>query len=161
MGRLIKLISGNIKVEFDRGSFDDWCVFLTKSGNKRYAPRDTEYFTRLKDLGKIHGHAHIYNSFLRFYELTTKDIDERVLDLITTISYEFGDDAMEIDTWFTVIYAGMIAEENKTGAVLKKKIKRLGMHQLLLEDETPGYAADFSRNKKADVLNKLMQQRGF
>jgi len=30
------------------------------------------------------------------------------------------EDEQEINIWFTVIYAGMIAEENKVNAILKK-----------------------------------------
>ena len=29
-------------IERDRGSFDDYCVYITRPGEKRYAPRDTE-----------------------------------------------------------------------------------------------------------------------
>lgn len=161
MGQLIKLVRGTIKVEFDKGFFDDWCVYVTKPNAVIYAPKDTEYFEALKQLGQSHGHAHIYNSFLRFYHPTTKRIDSRILELITTISNDYGNDAEEMDTWFTVIYAGMVAEENKAYAILKKRMKRLGLHQLLLEDKTPEYAANFSKGKKWKELDKLMKQRGF
>jgi hypothetical protein len=35
-------------IEFDSGCFDGWCVFVTTPGNKRFAPADVQYFTRLR-----------------------------------------------------------------------------------------------------------------
>jgi hypothetical protein len=148
-------------VEFDTGSFDDYCVYLTRPGQPKYAPSDLEYFSRLKLISNNQGAARIYNDYLLFYEGTGKDINQDILNQITVISHEYENDAEEMDTWFTVIYAGMIAEENKANAILKKRIKRLGMHQLLLEDFSPEEAANFSRNKKWQELDAVMKQKGF
>ncbi len=161
MATLIKIINNKIRIEFDAGKFDDWCVYLTKPGLARYAPTDIEYFTWLKTQSPEFGVAKIYNDFISFYELTTKEIDSAVLDKITLISSEYGAVAEEMNTWFTVIYAGMIAEENKANAILKKRIKRLGLHQLLLENFIPEEAANFSKNKKWQELNEIMKRKGF
>jgi hypothetical protein len=161
MTTLIKIISNRIRVEFDTGVFDNWCVYLTKPGLARYAPTDIEYFSWLKQQSAIFGTAKMYNDFISFYELTRKEIDSLILDKITTISNDYNPVAEETDIWFTVIYAGMIAEENKANAILKKRIKRLGMHQLLLENFKPEEAANFSRNKKWKELDALMKQKGF
>jgi hypothetical protein len=67
----------------------------------------------------------------------------------------------EADIWFTVIYAGMIAEENKANAVLKKRIKRLGMYQLMIQNINPEVAANFSKGKNWRELDVLMKQYGF
>jgi len=77
------------------------------------------------------------------------------------LSQDYTDVWVEMDTWFTVIYAGMIAEENKANAILKKRIKRLGMHQLLLENFKSEEAANFSKNKKWQELDIIMKQKGF
>jgi hypothetical protein len=160
LATLIKLIN-KIRIEFDTGKFDDWCVYLSKPGLPRYAPTDIEYFSLLKQKSKTYGEAKIYNDFISYYELTRKEIDKTVLEKITSISKEYGPDTEEMDTWLTVIYAGMIAEENKVNAILKKRIKRLGMHQLLLQNFTPEEAASFSKNKKWQDLDVLMKQKGF
>jgi hypothetical protein len=161
MSTLIKIINNRIRVEFDTGSFDDWCVYLTKPGMPRYAPTDIEYFSWLKQQSLISGTAKIYNDFISFYELTTIKIDKTILDKITTLSNDYDTAAEEVDIWFTVIYAGMIAEENKANAILKKRMKRLGMHQLLLENFKSEDAANFSKNKKWTELDILMRQKGF
>lgn len=115
----------------------------------------------LKDLASTHGSEKIYSDFVQVYDLTTSTIDSSVLNLISSISLSYGDDSEEIDIWFTVLYAGMIAEENKKYAKLKKRIKRLGMHQVLIEGQLPEYAAGFSRGKKWTELDALMQTKGF
>lgn len=145
MPTLIKHVRQQHRVEFDKGLFDDWCVYLTRAGKRRYPPKDTEYFTQLQTLGQKHGCGKIYNDFLRFYACTDKVIDPAVLELITAISDTYEADADELDVWFTVIYAGMVAEENKAFTRLGKRIKRLGLHQVLLEGMPPERAAQFSR----------------
>lgn len=161
MSRLIKMVQGKNLVEFDQGSFDEWCVYLTRPATPKYAPKDTEYFTILKNMGIRFGPAKIYNDFISYYNKTTKEIDTTILDLITALSNDYENEAEEMDIWFTVIYAGMIAEENKTNAVLKKRIKRLGMHQVLLENYDPELAANFSKGKKWQELDKVMKEKGF
>ncbi len=55
----------------------------------------------------------------------------------------------------------MIEEENKQFAILKKRIKRLGMHQILIDNLDPEVAANFSKGKKWRELDNLMKLRGF
>ena len=161
MAQFIKNINGRNLIEFDNGGFDTWCVYLTRANNPRYAPKDIEYFSILLELGKIYGGKRIYSDFVEFYNLTSDRIESSVLNLITSISNKYEDHTEAIDVWFTVIYAGMVAEENKENAKLKKRIKRLGMHQLLIEGVPPQIAANFSRRKKWRELDKLMALKGF
>lgn len=161
MATLIKQLSNGSIVEFDSGSFDEWCVYLTTSNKQRNAPRDITYFTILKSLGQKHGCKRVYNDFVSIYQLTNKSVSSAVLELITQISHGYLDDSEEIETWFTVLYAGMVAEENKEKAVLRKRIKRLGMHQLLMDGHTPEFAANFSKGKKWRELDAIMREKGF
>jgi hypothetical protein len=55
----------------------------------------------------------------------------------------------------------MVAEENKEHAILKKRIKRLGLYQVLVENMEPEQAAIFSKGKKWTELDKLMKEKGF
>lgn len=161
MGTLIKNIRSRNIIEYDKGLFDNWCVYVKKFAQARYAPRDVEYFSRLKQIGQVHGHHKIYNDFVSYYTHTTDQINLNILNYITQISATYGTDEEEMDVWFTVIYAGMVAEENKAGAILKKRIKRLGMHQVLTEGHTPEFAAYFSKGKKWRELDAIMKLRGF
>ena len=158
---MIKRFNDGSHLEYARGSFDDWCVYLTRPGIPRYAPKDFEYFDRLKELAFKFGHKRIYNDFLTIYEKTTSQINPQVCDLISTITIQYGEDALEIDILLTILYAGMVAEENKRFAVLKKRIKRLGLHQVLIEGMAPTAAANYSRGKPAKHLIAECEKRGF
>ncbi|RPH32578.1 MAG: hypothetical protein EHM93_08870 [Bacteroidales bacterium] len=161
MAQFIKNVKGTNLIEFDNGGFDSWCVYLTRTNCTKYAPKDLEYFTILQELGIIYGRERLYSDFVEFYNLTNAHIESNVLNLITSISEKYQEHSEQIDIWFTVIYSGMVAEENKLNAKLKKRIKRLGMHQLLIEGVTPQIAATFSKGKKWWELDKLMILKGF
>jgi hypothetical protein len=161
MPTLVKNIRNMHTVVFDTGRIDNWCVYLKRNGQQRYAPTDTEYFTLLKNMATTHSPQKMYDDFVQIYAPTTKNIDAAVIELITEIANTYNSDAEEIDIWFTILYAGMIAEENKAHAVLKKRIKRLGMHQILIENFEPHTAANFSKGKKWRDLDVIMKERGF
>jgi hypothetical protein len=148
-------------IEFDSGYFDEWCVFVTKSSGERFAPTDSHYFSRLKILGEKYGSQKIYDDFVVVFNRTSKSIDSSVFELISALSKSYGYDFLEMEIWLNVLYAGMIAEENKQNAILKKRIKRLGMYQVLIENILPEEAAIFSKGKKWRELDALMKSKGF
>ncbi len=158
---LIHIINKVHYVEFGPGSFDQWCVYLEKKGQQRYAPADGEYFLFFNNLALQYGAEKVYADFILLYERTTSVYDAGVVELIEQIAGTYSSSSEEAAIWLSVLYGGMIAEENKKGAILKKRIKRLGMHQVLLEKMEPVVAANFSRGKKWWVLNTLMKERGF
>jgi hypothetical protein len=161
MGTLIKNIEGRFRIEFDQGSFDSWCVFLTRNGNRRYAPRDTEYFEFLRQMGERFGTKRLYDDFVTIYLKTSIHLDYNLLGMISELAQAYGDLAVEMDIWLSVIYAGMVAEENKKGAILKKRIKRLGVHQVLIANVKPADAAVFSKGKSWRELDAIMSKLGF
>ena len=148
-------------IEFDAGCFDGWCVFVTKPGLNRFAPTDVQYFTRIKEISEKFGPQKVFDDFVVMYNRTTKTIDPNVFDLILALSKFYDDDAAEMELWFNVLYAGMIAEENKENAILKKRIKRLGVHQVLIDKISPKKAAVFSKGKKWKELDEIMKSKGF
>jgi hypothetical protein len=157
----INTVNDKHTVEFDQGKFDRWCVYLTRNGQARYAPLDDEYFSFFKSMASRHGSKKVYDDFVKVYEVTTPSLSATAIKLIKDISASYNNDREEVEIWFSVIYGGMIAEENKAGMILKKRIKRLGMHQVLIENYEPKVAAKFSYGKKWRDLNGLMKERGF
>jgi hypothetical protein len=159
---LIKKVNNKYRLEFGSGGFDKWCIYLTLPGKRGYPPKDIDCFNILRQLGNKHGDQKIYDDFVKIYDATSKQIDATTLQLIEQMSTAYGNDADEIEIWFTVLYAGMIAEENKDKTVLGKSIKRLGVHQLLVDKWGPGEAANFSVGKGAKgFLIPLMKSKGF
>ena len=161
MLRRINNLSNGSFLEFDSGCFDGWCVFVTNPGTKRFAPTDVHYFTRLKVISEMFGPRKVYDDFVVIYNRTSKNIDPKVFDLILVLSKFYDDNSAEIELWFNVLYAGMIAEENKENAILKKRIKRLGVHQVLIDGISPEMAAVFSKGKKWKELDEIMKSKGF
>lgn len=161
MSRRINNFSNGGFIEFDSGCFDGWCVFVTKPGTRRFAPTDVQYFTRIKEISEKFGPQKVYDDFVVIYNRTTKNIDPKVFVLILTLSRFYDDNSTEIELWFNVLYAGMIAEENKENAILKKRIKRLGVHQVLIDGISPEKAAVFSKGKKWKELDEIMRSKGF
>ena len=159
--RFINMIRERHLVEYDDGKFDNWCIYLKRYNSRRYPPHDTEYFSVLQELGDKYGHKRIYDDFVKIYSATSKHIDNETLRLISVLSENYNADAEEIEIWFTVIYAGMIAEENKQYTRLGKRIKRLGMHQTLIDKLSPLIAANFSRGKAWRELDIIMKAKGF
>ncbi|MBK9334029.1 MAG: hypothetical protein IPM96_16895 [Ignavibacteria bacterium] len=68
----------------------------------------------------------VYYDFVDIYEKTTGSIDSSVLNQIDKIVGTYNkDDKIIIEQWFTVIYGGMIAEENKKACKIKEKNKTI------------------------------------
>jgi hypothetical protein len=154
-----------VALYFGKGSFDDWCIHVVSS-NKRWMrfPTDVWYFRIVRQWSKERPAKDIYADFVKIYDATTagsKYADTApVIQLIKEISWNYRDDFEACVIW-TILYMGMIAEENKDGAILKKRIKRLGMHQVLIDNVSPTVAAHFSRGKPVNNLVMECHSRGF
>ena len=157
---VIKKFSDGSVLEYDSGRFDDWCVYLTRPNATRHAPLDINYFTRLQQLALVHSSNKIYNDFVNIYDNTNGQIDENVLNDIGTLSQEYNNDALEIEI-ITIVYMGMVAEENKKYTKLGKRIKRLGIHQILIENMNPRIASNFSRGMRWRDIAQECFNRGF
>lgn len=145
MGQLIKHFPDGSFQEYDRGGFDDWCIYLTDASGKRKPPRDIDYFAQLRSLAERFGTDKVYNDYVKVYELTGKQVSKADLDCISRLSEEYGASANQVDTIFSIHYMAMIAEERKAGTRLGKRIKRLGIHKLLIENIPVREAANFMR----------------
>ncbi len=161
MAVLIKILSNQSRVIFDNGKFDKWCVYIVEKNAYRFAPKDVLYFGELQYLATYYEEGKIYTDFLKFYHPTSHVIDPQILALISAISLSYLPEHQSIiEKWFTVIYAGMIAEENKENAILKKRVKHLGMYQVLIEQISASQAAVFSTGAKWYDLQRIMDSLG-
>ena len=162
MATLIKALRNDRNVVFDSGLFDNWCVYVQETNGQRIAPRDNTYFAELHSIAQKYPNNKVYADFVKIYDLTTPEIETDVLLLIDEIVETYNDeDKIAVEQWFSVIYGGMIAEENKANAVLKKRIKRLGMYQVLIQNMDPDIAANYSKGKKIAELSPLMRSYRF
>lgn len=161
MGKMIKKFNDGSYLEYDRGSFDDWCVYLTKTDGTRKPPRDTDYFQQLKELSNTYGKNRVYEDDVKVYELTGKSVEDNILNETSEISNSYGEDSLEVDIIFSILYMAMIAEENKAFTRLGKRIKRLGIYKLLIENNSVQQSANFMRGMGWREISDLCNERGF
>ncbi|MDO5858603.1 hypothetical protein Q2490_15060 [Myroides odoratimimus] len=159
--RTIKNLQNNRSVIFDSGKFDQWCVYVVEENGFKKAPFDVDYFTELQNLNNKYPNNKVYYDFISIYKLTDSTINPVVLNLIDSITNTYNqEDRIIVEQWFAVIYAGMIAEENKQFAILKKRVKHLGVYQTLIQGMNPADAARFSYGKKWRELDAIMKPLG-
>lgn len=158
-------IDDTISIKFDKGKFDNFCVYITNYENKipikKIAPKDKEYFEDLLNLKKNYGKI-IYDLFVKIYQKSNKELN---LSLAKKIIYfcdkHFITGNKLSKKTFLVLYYSMVAEENKSNTKLGKKIKRLGVHQILIENQNPSFAANYSKGMKWHEIEKECKNRGF
>ena len=166
MAVLIKQFNDGSFLEYDKGGFDNWCVYLTRPSNKRTPPLDVDYFSDLVNLGQKYSNIKIYKDFVSLYSHVrqSKVISNVGHELIekNIVSYEESD-SVDIEIIFTILYAAMVAEEQKERTMLGARIKRLGVHQILLDVPPLGVvgAAGFSRGLKWRDIDTECKKRGF
>lgn len=161
MKRLIKKFSDCSLLEYDDGRFDEWCIYHSVPNEPPSAIKDVEIFTALDQLGQRIGSTQLYRDFLSVYQQTDRFLSPMVLQLTTELAGKYRGEEKNFDFLMTCLYAGMVAEENKEGAILRKRIKRLGVHQLLVEERPPTYAANFSRGRPWRDIVIDCEIRGF
>lgn len=161
MAQLIKQFEDSSYLEYDRGNFDDWCVYYTNSQGHRKPPRDTDYFEDLKRFSQKYGVDRIYGDYVEVYNLTNKEISRESLSKISSIACTYNEDSLQIDVIFSILYMAMIAEERKAHTRLGKRIKRLGIHKLLIENKSTYEAANFMRGMRWRDISELCEERGF
>ena len=161
MSKTIKTFEDGSFLEYDYGNFDQWCVYLSRPNKKRIAPKDSQYFDYLTRLASEYTSKAIYDDYVKIYDLTKKDVSNDVLLSITDIAKSYGPNQLNVDIVFTILYLAMIAEENKAYTKLGKRIKRLGIYTLLLENRSVEYSANFMRKMKWQEIDALCRERGF
>ena len=147
------------------GDFDCWQVtIMTWDCKDRKwsgkSPTDKEYFEFFIKMSKIYGANAIWNDFWQIFIKTNKETSDEVLKYIHNISQKYGEDSLDIEKKFTVIYLAMVSEENKKRAPNGKLLKALGMYQILFLGKTPWEAATYSRGKDPSVIRKECSSYG-
>lgn len=154
---------------FGYGKFDEWCIYIHGNSGCPKVPTDLWALEILLQWSNKRPAGAIYNDFCRIYELVTDkstyEFTKPVIAMIEAIAFNYPDYIQACVLW-TYFYMGMIAEENKKGPggeklPLRRRIKRLGVYMVLMEDKTPEFAANYSRGLGADYLDKVCYYRGF
>lgn len=158
----VKTWADGSSIGYGRGKFDDKCIFLTDADGRVHAPLDREYFLEMRRLADRFGTEKVYADFVRIYDLTWNEVSEEVLRIIDETAKTYGEEFfIPTSILFTTLYLGMIAENCKERTRLGKRIKRLGVHVLLIGNVDYRIAANFMRGMSARDLAALCVQYGF
>ena len=161
MGEMIVSFGDGTYLEYDYGKFDEWCVYYTDLKGKRKPPLDTDYFERMKFWYQKYGKV-IYDDYVEVYDQTGKTVDKKNFVQIKQLSKKYdSEEQLEIVKVFSILYMAMISEENKKNTRLGRRIKRLGIYKLLIEDYSPHDAAWFMKGMKWYEIAPLCEERGF
>lgn len=154
---MIKTKTG-YEIYFAPGKFDSWCVYLNDSENNKTIPLDKDYFQWLLDLAKKYGKKEVYKDFLTIYETVDEEFDEdKCYSLCNKIDKHYNEDTTH---WWIIFYMTMVAECKKKNSILKKRIKHLGVYNVLFDEYEINYVIKYMRGKRWRELDKLMKERG-
>lgn len=145
-------------IYYNYGEFDQYCVHVLKPKKKSaWRPLDKEYFNWLKNMGKRYGNDYVYEDFLKVYEIISK----------TTTMYEIENIVKEVkknyfqgELWWTIFALTMKAEECKEYTKLGKRIKHLGVYNILKENMKVSEVVSYMKGKKWYELDEMMRERG-
>ena len=104
MGRLIKRFSDGSYLEYDRGSFDDWCVYMVEPNGSRRAPLDRDYFSDIKELSNRYGRDALYQAYVFVYENTGKEVCDSGLEAAEKASESFVEEQLWLHKILTILY---------------------------------------------------------
>ena len=147
-------------IGFGRGKIDNFCVYVKDKTGVR-APLDTEYFQFIHDLATENGTLAVYNAFKRIYDVVQKELHPEAISVIDQASKRFSASKLKPELYFSILYLCMVAEQNYPNTRLGKRLKRLGIYQLLFEEMDVQEAANWSRGKPWRVIADECEKRGF
>ena len=138
---------------FDQGYFDNFRVsFYSKNNEYINSPTDVELLSFLKSLQEDELTWKRVTYLAKQIHDETKISELNFLERITNLQEQ---------KYYYYLAAAMIAEERKAKAVLKKRVKLLGIYQVLMLNMQPGEAANWSKNKPWREIAKECEKYGF
>lgn len=145
-------------IYFDKGKFDKYCVYINGRNKFRYAPTDDVYFNWIRILAKQYGNLQVWNDFCTIYDIVdTGETENEVLSIIKNIDLHYNDDTI---LWWLIFYMTMLAECKKENTILKKRIKKLGVYNILFDEYSIDYIIKYMKGKNWRYLDDLMKERG-
>lgn len=161
LNSLITAFDDSTYLCFTRGAFDSWRVtFLDAEGKQNYSPKDTaffDYFLSLTEYGSTK--KDIFNIIKKMSKKISKNMDI-IFDPLRKDIYKYAkelnipeNEQLRFEKAMMSILAAMLSEEQKAFTKLGKKLKLLGLHQVLIGNMEPKTAANWSRGKSwRDIL---------
>lgn len=153
----------DVSIYFSEGSFDNYCVYVNEVPSVfRHAMKDKEYFNWILLLSKQYGVNQVWDDFCDIYDNVSMNPDDKVnpkeiMLKVVNIDMHYTEDTIK---WWLVFYMTMVAECKKKYAILKKRIKKLGVYNVLIDGWNINYVVEYMKNMHWTELNELMKERG-
>lgn len=157
--KLVAKLSDQSSMVYAQGRFDAWCIYHVNNSLADVI-KDVDVFTILRKYTDSCQRFKLYKDFLYIFDKVTNVLNYDVVEKIKFVAKKYPN-CDEVEFIFIFLYAGMVAEENKDKAILKKYIKRLGVHQVLIEGMPAAVAANYSKGKNWRELKLECEARGF
>lgn len=148
-------------IYYTHGNFDRYCMCFVDENGERHFPKDTEYFAALKELASLFGVKTVYEDFVKIYDETKNKINREMFNGINRLSQKYSGHEWDAERTLSILYVTMVSEELKAHTMLGKRIKRLGVHKVLIENVPIGEAANFMRRMSWKKIDTLCAERGF
>lgn len=164
MTRTIQRFSFGHSILFAQGKFDEYCVYIRKPDDVLDPPHDLSYFQYMLKMNRPgvtterQNHRMTFMDFIAIYEMTGKAISENVLEKIHVLASSYNDPHW-VELTFVVLYAAMVAEENKENTKLDKKIKGLAVYMLLIENRSPEFIVNYFQGMKWQKIQAMCDAR--
>lgn len=161
MLREIKRLRNGTVFSYGMGSYDEWCVYESNPEVRAKRVGDYDYFKKIRELGEIYGRAEVFEDFYDVYENTGADVNNKTLSYISRFCEKYHDDYDKAEYAFCLLYMSMVSEMNKEYSRLGKRVKGLGIHQLLFQKMKIHDIANFTKGKKWFEVAAACEQYGF
>lgn len=143
---------------FCKGNFDDYCVQVSKKGYNYRWFKDEEYFRWLKRLSERYGVEKVYNDFKYVYGKVRCGVtSEEANKIIREVDKNYNEPTQQ---WWGLFFMTMLAEEYKENSILGKRIKHLGVYNVLIDEYKIGYVVRYMRGKPWEYLEEECYKRG-
>lgn len=145
-------------LEFGKGNFDDYCVYVMKKNVNYRWLRDEEYFHWIKKLSKKYGVERVYNDFKFVYDNVWIGVSSEIANnVVRLVDKNYKEHTQQ---WWSIFFMTMLAEEFKENAILGKRIKHLGVYNVLIDEWGVKRVVTYMRGKSWEELDELMYERG-
>ena len=152
-----------VSIYFSEGSFDSYCVYVNEVPNMfRHAMKDSEYFKWILYLSRCYGVIQVWDDFCKIYDIVDMDSNakpdaKKAMATAIEIDSHYTEETIK---WWLVFYMTMVAECKKKYAIIKKKIKKLGVYNVLIDEWDIDYVTTYMVNMDWRDLAEMMKERG-
>lgn len=158
MGNVIIDTDNGFHLEFGKGNFDDYCVYVSRNNVNFHWLKDEEYFRWLKGLSKRYNVELVYNDFKYVYDNVYVGVTSEIANkVIREVDRHYREHTQQ---WWSIYFMTMLAEELKENSILGKRIKHLGVYNFLFDKYPISYIVRYMRGMYWEDLDELMNERG-